>query len=232
MKFLGACGALDEYNSLNKKLNEYQNRLDKLNNYKELIEKYKNELSNVTIDLQKENVVTNNYLKDSKQIINQNILVFRKLAQRFYPNKTSGIQIDNNESEKNQNRFNVSVEIQDDTSDGVNGIKIFCYDYTMIMNGYGSNVRFLFHDSRLFSDIDPRQKSECIKIANEYTKEYGFQYIATLNEDFMDTIKGVSTEKEYNEIKNIIEENTILNLTDKDETGKLLGIQLDLKYDE
>lgn len=158
LKFLGACGALEEYNSLNKKLNEYENRLDKLNNYKELIEKYKNELSNVTIDLQKENMTTNNYLKDSKQIINQNILVFRELAQRFYPSKTSGIQIDNNESDKNQNRFNVSVEIQDDTSDGVNGIKIFCYDYTMIMNGYGSNVRFLFHDSRLFSDIDPRQK--------------------------------------------------------------------------
>ena len=232
LKFLGACGALDEYNSLNKKLNEYENRLDKLNNYKELIEKYKNELSNVNIDLQKQNMVTNNYLKDSKQIINQNILVFRELAQRFYPNKTSGIQIDNNESEKNQNRFNVSVEIQDDTSDGVNGIKIFCYDYTMIMNGYGSNVRFLFHDSRLFSDIDPRQKRECIKIADEYTKKYGFQYIATLNEDFMDTIKGASTEKQYDEIKNIIDENTILHLTDNDETGKLLGIQLDLKYDD
>lgn len=231
LKFLGASGALEEYNALNKKLNEYENKLEKLNNYKELIEKYKNELSNVSIKLQKENMATNDYLKNSKQIINQNILVFRELAQRFYPNKTSGIQIDNNESDKNQNRFNVSVEIQDDSSDGVNGIKIFCYDYTMIMNGYGSNIRFLFHDSRLFSDIDPRQKSECIKIANEYTRKYGFQYIATLNEDFMDTVKGVSSEEEYNEIKNIIDQNTILHLTDNNALGKLLGIQLDIKYD-
>ena len=231
LKLLGAYGALEEYNSLNSKLNEYQNRLEKLNDYKELIEKYKNELNNVNINLQQENIITNDYLKDSKDIVNQNILVFRELAQRFYPNKTSGIQIDNNESEKNQNRFNVSVEIQDDSSDGVNGIKIFCYDYTIMLNGYNNNVRFICHDSRLFSDIDPRQKSECIKIANEYTKKYGFQYIATLNEDFLDTIKGASTE-EYNQIKEIIEQNTQLHLTDNNESGKLLGIQLDLKYDE
>lgn len=193
LKLLGAYGALEEYNSLNAKLNEYQNRLEKLNDYKELIEKYKNELNNVNINLQQENIITNDYLKDSKDIINQNILVFRELAQRCYPNKTSEIQIDNDESENNQNRFNISVEIQDDSSDGVNGIKIFCYDYTIMLNVYNNNVRFICHDNRLFSDIDPRQKSECIKITDEYTKRYGFQYIATLNEDFLDTIKGAST---------------------------------------
>ena len=232
LKVLGAFGALEEYNSLNSRLNEYQNKLEKLNDYKELIEKYKNELNNININLQQENINTNDYLKDSRDIINKNILVFRELAQRFYPNKTSGIQIDNNESEKNQNRFNVSVEIQDDSSDGVNGIKIFCYDFTIMLNGYNNNVRFICHDSRLFSDIDPRQKSECIKIAEEYTKKYGFQYIVTLNEDFMDTIKGATSEDEYNKIKEIIDNNTRLHLTDNNETGKLLGIQLDLKYNE
>ena len=232
LKVLGAYGALEEYNALNSKLNEYKNKLEKLNNYKELIEKYRNELNNVSINLQQENIVTNDYLKNSKEIINQNVLVFRVLAQRFYPNKTSGIQIDNNESEKNQNRFNVSVEIQDDSSDGVNSIKIFCFDYTIMLNGYNNNVRFICHDSRLFSDTDPRQKRECIKIAEEYTKKYGFQYIVTLNEDFMDTIKGTSTEEEYIEIKEIIDQNTQLHLTDNNESGKLLGIQLDLKYEE
>lgn len=231
LKVLGAFGALEEYNSLNKRLNDYENRLEKLNNYKELIENYKNELNKVNINLQEENIITNDYLKNEKSVISRNILVFRELAQRFYPNKTSGIQIDNDEGES-QNRFKVYVEIQDDSSDGVNGIKIFCYDYTVVLNGYNNNVRFLFHDSRLFSDIDPRQKVECIKIAEEYTRKYGFQYIATLNEDFMDTIKGVTSEKEYQEIKNIIDSNTQLHLTDNNESGKLLGIQLDLKYDE
>ena len=56
--------------------------------------------------------------------------------------------------------------------------------------------------------------------------------MATLNEDFLDTIKGASTEEEYNQIKEIIDKNTQLHLTDNNESGKLLGIQLDLKYDE
>ena len=39
-------------------------------------------------------------------------------------------------------------------------------------------------------------------------------------------------EEEYNQIKEIIDKNTQLHLTDNNESGKLLGIQLDLKYDE
>lgn len=48
----------------------------------------------------------------------------------------------------------------------------------------------------------------------------------------MDTIKGATSEDEYNKIKEIIDNNTRLHLTDNNETGKLLGIQLDLKYNE
>lgn len=231
LNLLGDYGALDEYNALNNKLNEYRNRLKKLNDYKNLVQEYKKEFNKINLELEKENILTNDYLKDKKDIINKNILIFRELSKRFYPNKTAGIQIDNNESNRNQNRFNISVEIQDDTSDGVNDIKIFCYDYTFLINRFNSNVNFIWHDSRLFSDIDPRQKKECIKIAYEYTKKYNLQYIATLNEDFMDTIKGSSDENEYNEIKHIVEDNTQLHLTDNDAAGKLLGIQVDLKYE-
>lgn len=230
LELLNAYGALEEYNALNSKLNQYVARLEKLNKYKELLEKYKNEINLLNIDINKENMRTDEYLKESKKILDRNIIVFRELTQRFYPRKTGGIQIENDEGD-NLNRFKISADIEDDTSDGVNGVKIFCYDYTVLLNGYNHNVRFLFHDSRLFSDIDPRQKGECIKVANEYTREYGFQYIATLNEDFIDTIKGIYDKDSYQEIKEIIESNTILRLTDNNAEGKLLGIQLDLKYE-
>lgn len=231
MKLLGAYGALEEYNALNNKLSQYYSRLEKLNSYKELLENYKNEITNINIALEQQNKETNEYLRTSKDIKERNILVFRELVQRFYPNKKGGIQIENNEGD-GVNRFKISASIEDDTSDGVNGVKIFSYDYTMMINGFNHNVGFLFHDSRLFSDIDPRQKAECMKIAQEYTEKFGFQYIVTLNEDFLDTIKGALEEKEYNEIENIIVNNTVLQLTDKDAEGKLLGIQIDLKYEE
>lgn len=231
MKLLGACGALDEYNSLNNRLAQYNAKLEKLNSYKELLENYKNEITNINIALEQQNQKTNEYLRESKEIKEKNILSFRNLIQRFYPNKKGGIQIENNEGE-GLNRFVISASIEDDTSDGVNGIKIFCYDYTVMINGFNHKVRFLFHDSRLFSDIDPRQKIECVKIAYEYTKIFGFQYILSVNEDFLDTIKGVLDEKEYERLKRLIQDSTVLQLTDKDEEGKLLGIQIDLKYEE
>ena len=230
LELLNASGALEEYNALNSKLNQYISKLEKLNKYKELLEKYKSEINLLNIDIKKENIRTDEYLKECKKILDRNIIVFRELVQRFYPHKTGGIQIENDDGD-NLNRFKISASIEDDTSDGVNGVKIFCYDYTVLLNGYNHNVRFLFHDSRLFSDIDPRQKGECIKIADEYTKEYGFQYIATLNEDFIDTIGGLYNKDSYEYIKNIIEDNTILKLTDNNAEGKLLGIQLDLKYE-
>lgn len=231
MKLLGAYGALEEYNALNNKLSQYYSRLEKLNSYKELLENYRNEITNINIALEQQNKETNEYLRMSKDIKERNILVFRELVQRFYPNKKGGIQIENDEGE-GLNRFKISASIEDDTSDGVNGVKIFSYDYTMMVNGFNHSVRFLFHDSRLFSDIDPRQKTECIKIAQEFTEKYGFQYIATLNEDFLDTIKGTLEEKEYREIEDIIHNNTVLRLTDKEAEGKLLGMQIDLKYEE
>lgn len=231
MKLLGAYGALEEYNALNNKLAQYNAKLEKLNNYKDLLENYKNEITNINIALEQQNKETNEYLRECKDIKEKNILIFRNLIQRFYPNKKGGIQIENNEGD-GLNRFIISASIEDDTSDGVNGIKIFCYDYTIMINRFNHKVRFLFHDSRLFSDIDPRQKFECIKIAQEYTKEFGFQYIVSLNEDFLDTIKGVLEEKEYEEVEKIIHDDTVLQLTDKDEEGKLLGIQRDLKYED
>lgn len=231
LNLLGAYGALDEYNALINKLSQYKAKLEKLNSYKDLIENYKNEINTININLEQENINTNKYLKESKEIREQNILVFRELTHRFYPNKTGGIQIENNDGD-NLNRYTISASIEDDTSDGVNGVKIFCYDYTMLLNGFNHNVRCLIHDSRLFSDIDPRQKGEAIKIANEYTNEYGFQYIVSLNEDFIDSIGGISSEEEFEEIKGIIDKNTVLHLTDNDAEGKLLGIQVDLKYEE
>lgn len=231
MKLLGAYGALEEYNALNNKLAQYNAKLEKLNNYKDLLENYKNEITNINIALEQQNKETNEYLRECKDIKEKNILIFRNLIQRFYPNKKGGIQIENNEGD-GLNRFIISASIEDDTSDGVNGIKIFCYDYTIMINRFNHKVRFLFHDSRLFSDIDPRQKFECIKIAQEYTKKFRFQYIVSLNEDFLDTIKGVLEEKEYEEVEKIIHDDTVLQLTDKDEEGKLLGIQKDLKYED
>lgn len=231
LKLLNAYGALDVYNSLIEKLNIYKANLQKLNSYKDLLENYNNNINNLNIEIQEENIKTSQYLKEAKGILENNIIIFKKLANNFFPNKLSGISIVNNEG-NNQNRYSIEAFIQDDTSDGVNEIKIFCYDFTVLINHYNHNVDFIFHDSRLFANVDPRQRKDCILLANEYSKKYNFQYIASMNEDFLDTIRGITQKDEYEEIKKIIEDNKILSLTDDFDEGKLLGIQINLKYDK
>ena len=60
---------------------------------------------------------------------------------------------------------------------------------------------------------------------NEKFSQNDKQYIATINQNQVTEVRRHLSEEEF---KNIIEDNTILNLTDDDEKGKLLGITIEL----
>ncbi len=149
------------------------------------------------------------------------------MAKRFYPNNASGITVYNNEGE-NQQRYTIEAKIESDNSDGINNVKIFCYDMTMLFKGYGHNIKFSFHDSRLFDGIDEKHKAEIFKVVSELFSNADYQYIATVNQNQLNEIKSILTEQEY---KEIIEKNTILTLTDEDDSEKLLGIKVDVGYE-
>ncbi|SFD10200.1 hypothetical protein SAMN02745724_03496 [Pseudoalteromonas denitrificans DSM 6059] len=85
---------------------------------------------------------------------------FSELAKRFYPEVPAGISIQNNEG-NNQERFNISFKIQNDASDGINEVKIFCYDLNNLINSSVNSFQSVFHDSRMFSDIDQDKELYC-----------------------------------------------------------------------
>ena len=133
----------------------------------------------------------------------------------------------NNEGE-NQQRYTIEAKIESDNSDGINNVKIFCYDMTMLFNGYGHNIKFSFHDSRLFDGIDEKHKAEIFKVVDELFNCTDYQYIATINQNQLNEVKSILTEEEY---QKIIEKNTILTLTDEDDSEKLLGVKVDVGYE-
>jgi uncharacterized protein YydD (DUF2326 family) len=147
------------------------------------------------------------------------------LAKRFYPKAPAGISLKNNEGE-NQIRFDMDIRIQNDASDGINEVRLFCFDMTLLL-AKSHKVNFLVHDSRLFSDIDPRQRAVLFKTAHELTKSAGLQYIATLNED---QIESMGDQFTTDELVSIIEESITVRLKDDSAESKLLGIQVDLQY--
>lgn len=230
LKFLGNHGALDEYTVLTDKLNELKLRLEKADDYKNLLETYKSKLVEANINMEQQKLEATKYLKDNKELLEKIMNTFRTYSKIFYKDKPSGLDIRVNDGE-NQLRFDIKAKIIGDSSDGISEVCIFCFDMTLLKLK-NHNVNFMFHDSRIFANMDSRQRLSLIKIAEEETKKSKIQYIASMNEDNIFSLKDVTDEEGFNYYKDLIEENTILVLTDKSDEDKLLGMQIDLPYDK
>lgn len=227
LAYLSDKRALDQYVAVSTQRSELLRALHKLQDYQRLLQKSRDDLIHIRKDFADETIKTNEYLQATEEERNRQISIFSELAKMFYPDAPAGITINNNQGE-NKVRFDFDVRIEADGSDGINSVKIFCYDLAILLLGSNHNIDFIWHDSRLFSDIDPRQRATLFKIANEFTKKHGKQYIATVNQDQLDAIKN---EFSLEEFKNLFEgKNIILNLKDDGAASKLLGIQVDMHY--
>jgi len=227
LKYLDAHHALDIFLKLNDKLSDLKTKEENILRYDRLIENYHKSKIKTEKDFITSTEKTDAYLTDAKDVIKTVTDFFRELSKRFYPKSTAGITIYNNDGD-NQLRYNIDAKIDFDGSDGIGNIKIFCYDLTILLKGYGHKVDFLFHDSRLHSDTDPRQLAELFLILSEYIKQSSKQYILTLNQNQLDEVKKHLTDDQY---KSIILDNICLELKDELPEEKLLGIQVNMQYD-
>jgi len=207
LEYLNTRGALDEFTKLNELLSKYQIQLDNIEKFRKLISEYKNKADEIKKAFIEENISTNNYLKNQSDLIENNILIFKSLADQFYEHKRAGIEIKNNEG-VNKQRFDIKAKIDDDKGDGVNDVKIFCFDWTLLKAKHNHKINFLFHDSRLLSEIDTRQVGTIFSVAYTNTLKDNLQYIISVNQNTLDQLKN-----EFSE-------------------SRLLGIQIDLDYDK
>lgn len=228
LQYLNSHGALEEYTQLNKQLADAEKKLDKLKQYKLIVNEYKNKFEEIKQTFSNENIATNKYLEDIEFLLRKNILLFKSFAERFYKDKSAGITIENNER-INQKRFEIKAKIEDDAGDAVNEVKIFCFDWTLLKAGHNHNVKFLFHDSRITDGMDSRQVKTLFEVAYEESKIEGYQYIISLNQNVIDSLKKEFSDSDF---KKIIRDNIVLQLSDKSDKDKLLGIQIDLNYSE
>jgi uncharacterized protein YydD (DUF2326 family) len=227
LQFLNAHGALDEYTKVSNHLSDLRAKAQKIRDYKELLQKYSNEAQAMNIALSNETLKTTAYLTGSHPVLDGNFEMFRSLAKKFYPTKPAGLTVENNEGE-NQIRFNIGARIQDDASDGINEVKLFCFDMTLLLGRHNHLVEFVFHDSRLFSDIDARQRATLFRVARQLCDARDVQYIAAVNEDQLSPMRDQFSATEY---KDLITDRITLELTDDSDTDKLLGVQVDMKHE-
>ena len=226
MKYLGEHQALDVFVAVNNELAHYKSELERLLNYQTMLSDYKVRLREIDTDMIQQSEITESYLREFEPKLTIIRDYFRTLSKRFYSNSNAGITVSNNDG-LNQQRFNISAKIESDDSDGINRVKIFCYDMTILFKGQNHNIDFVFHDSRLFDGIDERQLAVMFKILSEIFAESGKQYIATINQNHLAELASNMDKEMFDEI---ITRNTVLTLTDESDSGKLLGITTAINY--
>ncbi|PCJ22008.1 MAG: hypothetical protein COA96_15010 [SAR86 cluster bacterium] len=230
MKYLSAHGAMDEYGALRDQLEDLKSHLDRLKIFKKIIEEYESKLLSKKTELDEQNKYARQYLQEYAPIREENNAMFRSFSKGFYPEYTAGISVKGNFGE-NQTQFDIDATIDYDDSDGIGEIKIICFDLTVLIKAHNHSVHFLFHDSRLFSDVDPRQIVTLLKLMDELCQKYGVQYIMTVNQNTLDSIESgrYLTAQEY---KEYVTDNVILTLTDESEKTKLLGENVKINLDK
>jgi uncharacterized protein YydD (DUF2326 family) len=227
LQYLNSTGALEDYTQLNQALNDNEKKLHSLLQYKKLETDYKLSVEENKKDFTNENITTNKYLEEIEDVIKENIILFKSFVEKFYSEKNSGITILNNEG-RNITRFDIKAKIQDDAGNAVKEVKIFCYDWTILKARHNHNIDFLFHDSKITGDMDTRQIKTMFEVANAECKESDFQYIISLNQSVIDSLKSEMSPEEH---KELVIDKIRLTLSDKSPEEKLLGIQIDLDYE-
>jgi uncharacterized protein YydD (DUF2326 family) len=150
----------------------------------------------------------------------QDDMYFKSLAEIMYPSAPAGILLENNTGD-NQIRYNLSVEIEGDDSDGINSARILCFDWLLLMRGARHTVDFLWHDNRLFADIDPGSRAAWFSHTASILNGTGKQYIASVNTENFDGM-GPYLEQES---KSALQEAIRLTLKGDRPEHKLLGVQ-------
>ena len=232
LKNLSDSGALEDYNNLCSEITQTETNLKKITDYKNLMKQYEMEI-NISKKKKTEITISNQlYIDNHKNDFDELMDLFRKFSRQFYNDKPSGLSVILN-SKDNKIAYDIEADIEGDSSDGINEVKIFCFDMTILKKAI-FDVNFLFHDSRLLADMDPRQRNVWLDIiSNEFHDDSEYQYISSINEDVILTMKDVATGATRHLIDEVFNKDNIrLVLTDESPESKLLGKQINLKYDK
>ena len=117
--------------------------------------------------------------------------------------------------------FKYDVEIDKSGSEGIEKMKIFCFDLMLlqIMSKQNNRLNFLIHDSGLYDGVDSRQRALALERASKVSSANNAQYICTLNSDMV-------PQDDFSEGFNF-DEHVRLTLTDEDPSKSLLGFYFD-----
>jgi len=117
--------------------------------------------------------------------------------------------------------YNYQVEIERSGSEGIEKMKIFCFDLAVLQLQMQMchGIDFLIHDTLMYDSVDGRQRALAFERAHEVTTSLGGQYICTINSDMI-------PDKDFS-IAFDFRQHVRLTLSDATPSGSLLGIRFE-----
>ena len=219
LQYLSGKKALDDYEAVVRKLAFKEQDAKRLIAFIEGDRGLQHEAINVKKEMAEQDARTEDYLETLPvEWVDEK---FRALVGELYPQEAAGIGLDNNTKE-NKLRYNLSVDVQGQDSDGINAARIVCFDWIIFMYGANHNMGHLWHDNGLFDHIDPRQRAKWLSLVMSALKGSGKQCIISLNTENYSSMLSLLGEEE-----NISAQNSVIaRLFGDAPEHKLLGVQI------
>jgi uncharacterized protein YydD (DUF2326 family) len=213
LSVLDTHGALAEYTEMQRLQNEEVAKLSAVNQKIANLKRIDEIKAQTRIERGQLQILARSFYEERRSDRERALSLFNQFSQALY-NRPGELIIDVVEGGY---RYNVEIERQD--SQGVEQMKVFCYDLTLATLWAAKHLgpEFLIHDSTIFADVDERQKAHALELAARAAQAHGFQYICCLNSDSIpqeDFSEGFSLQPYVR-----------IELTDEGETGGLLGIR-------
>ncbi|MFY7038340.1 DUF2326 domain-containing protein [Enterobacter cloacae complex sp. XJL004] len=214
--------AFDEYAVIARQLAEFKEEKERLHDYLNFSINLQKKAQNLRERKVEQDRLAVNYA--STNPLSEYDKFFAELAEIMYPRVPAGIVLDVNTGD-NKIRYDLSIQIEGDDSDGINDARILCFDWLVFTCGEIHAMDMLWHDNRLFADIDPGVRARWFSFVNQSLKRSGKQYIASLNTENFNAMETTLSEIEMLELKSKI----VLTLRGDKAENKLLGIQFGSK---
>ena len=144
------------------------------------------------------------------------IALFNALGTEIYSDREANLLI----SPTPRGLLDVTPSVSGDASDGIRSVETYLLDMVCLISGLENNRApgLLVHDSHIFDSIDHRQVASCLSIGARLAEEFGFQYIVTMNSDFLQSVV-IESAGTFDPTPYQLE----VRLTDASEDGGLFG---------
>ncbi|MFK4790450.1 ABC-three component system protein [Microbacterium sp. ZW T5_56] len=129
-------------------------------------------------------------LNERDDRLSESIALFGELGAEIYTDREASLLV----APTPKGLLSIGPHISGDASTGVRSVETFMLDMVCTIAAIKANraPRLLVHDSHLFDAIDGRQVASCLNIGARLAEEHGFQYIVTLNSDFLASVEAQS----------------------------------------